>query len=86
MQEPLSIITPRYYTLTDRKFKPLSVARALAIIVLLHPGGPYSNTPPGGSTPNRLKDCTTGFTNWLGRGVVRSAYLGVFERPFDAFF
>ena len=27
------------------KFMPLSVAIAFAIIVLLHPGGPYSSTP-----------------------------------------
>ena len=40
--------------LTAIKFKPLSVASALAVMVLLHPGGPYSNTPLGASTPSRL--------------------------------
>ena len=37
------------HTLTAIKLRPLSVARALAIIVLLQPGGPYNNTPLGGS-------------------------------------
>ena len=38
-------------TLTARKFSPLSVARALAIIVLEQPGGPYMRIPRGGDIP-----------------------------------
>ena len=38
---------------TARKFSLLSVAMALAIIVLLHPGGPYKRIPLEGSIPNR---------------------------------
>ena len=34
------------------KFRPLSVASALAIIVLLQPGGPYKSTPWGAFIPN----------------------------------
>lgn len=30
------------------------MANAFAVMVLLHPGGPYSKTPLGASTPNRL--------------------------------
>lgn len=41
--------------LIARKFKPLSVAKALAIIVLEHPGGPNINTPLGGVIPRRWK-------------------------------
>ena len=37
--------------LTAKKFMPLSVATALAINVLEHPGGPYSSTPLGGRMP-----------------------------------
>lgn len=37
--------------LTARKFRPLSVANALAIIVLAHPGGPYISRPEGGLIP-----------------------------------
>jgi hypothetical protein len=40
---------------TAMKFSPLSVAKAFAVIVLLHPGGPYNKTPLGASTPNLLK-------------------------------
>ena len=36
---------------TARKFIPDSVASALAISVLLQPGGPYNNTPLGGDIP-----------------------------------
>jgi len=35
------------------KFKSDSVASALAIIVLEHPGGPYSKWPRGGRQPSR---------------------------------
>ena len=38
-------------TLTARKFSPLSVARALAIMVLEQPGGPYMRIPRGGDIP-----------------------------------
>lgn len=38
-------------TFTARKLSPLSVARALAIIVLEHPGGPYINIPLGWDIP-----------------------------------
>lgn len=34
--------------LTAIKFNPPSVAKALAIIVLLQPGGPYNKIPRGG--------------------------------------
>ncbi len=40
---------------TAKKFKPDSVANALAINVLLHPGGPYNKVPLGGVIPRRLK-------------------------------
>lgn len=43
-------------TLMARKFSPLSVARALAIMVFEQPGGPYRRTPLGGWTPIRVKD------------------------------
>ena len=33
------------------KFKLLSLAKALAIMVLEHPGGPYIKTPFGGAMP-----------------------------------
>jgi len=36
---------------TAMKFRPLSVARALAIIVFEHPGGPYNKIPCGGLMP-----------------------------------
>ena len=39
------------------KLRPLSVARALAIMVLLHPGGPKSKTPFGGVIPSRENAC-----------------------------
>ena len=45
------------HTLTAMKLRPLSVARALAIIVLLQPGGPYNNTPLGGSILISAKAC-----------------------------
>lgn len=35
------------------KLDPASVARALAIRVLLQPGGPYNNMPLGGRMPRR---------------------------------
>ena len=41
--------------LIARKLMPLSVAKALAIMVLLHPGGPYRRTPFGASTPSLKK-------------------------------
>ena len=53
--------SPSYYkyteihTLTAIKLRPLSVARALAIIVLLQPGGPYNKTPLGGSMLTSVK-------------------------------
>ena len=40
---------------TAKKLSPDSVANALAIKVLLHPGGPYNNVPFGGIIPKRLK-------------------------------
>lgn len=36
---------------TARKFMPDSVASALAMRVLLQPGGPYNSTPRGGDMP-----------------------------------
>jgi hypothetical protein len=39
---------------TAIKFKPDSVANALAINVLLHPGGPYNKMPLGGRIPNLI--------------------------------
>lgn len=47
----LLIIQP----LIDKKLRPLSVAKALAIIVFEHPGGPNIKTPFGGSIPSLLK-------------------------------
>lgn len=46
----------------DKKFKPLSVARAFAIIVLEHPGGPNMRTPRGGVIPSlrKLLECLRG--------------------------
>ena len=38
------------------KLSPLSLANALAIIVLEQPGGPYMRRPLGGLMPRRLKD------------------------------
>ena len=38
---------------TAKKFNPLSVANALAINVLEHPGGPYNKVPFGGERPRR---------------------------------
>jgi hypothetical protein len=43
-----------YGPLTPIKFNFVSVAMALAIIVLLHPGGPYNIIPLIGSMPNLL--------------------------------
>ena len=37
--------------LMRKKKEPLSDASAWPIIVLPHPGGPYSSTPRGGFTP-----------------------------------
>jgi hypothetical protein len=37
--------------LPARKFKPLSVANALAMSVFEQPGGPYRSTPDGGEIP-----------------------------------
>lgn len=39
--------------LTAIKFEPASVASALAINVLLQPGGPYNRIPFGGRMPIR---------------------------------
>ena len=39
---------------TAKKFNPASVANALAINVLEHPGGPYNNVPLGAVIPRRL--------------------------------
>lgn len=44
-----------YGPLIEIKFMWLSCANALASIVLLHPGGPYSNTPFGGLRWNLAK-------------------------------
>ena len=47
---------------TATKFTPLSAAVARTNSVLLHPGGPHSNTPLGARTPRRasLSRCTSG--------------------------
>ena len=42
--------------LTAKKFNPDSVAKAFAINVLLHPGGPYNKVPFGGVIPSLLND------------------------------
>ena len=39
-------------TLIDIKLKQVSVAKALTIIVLEHPGGPYNNIPLTALRPN----------------------------------
>jgi hypothetical protein len=41
--------------LTEMKFARDSLAIAFATSVLPHPGGPYSNTPTAGFTPNDIK-------------------------------
>lgn len=41
------------FTLIDIKFSLLSVATALAIIVLEQPGGPNNKIPRGGVIPKR---------------------------------
>lgn len=52
--------SPTYFENSYGPFTPIklsfvSVAIALAIIVLLHPGGPYNMIPLIGSIPNFLK-------------------------------
>lgn len=44
------------------KLIPDSVANALAVNVLLHPGGPYNRIPLGGATPNlvNVSGCVRG--------------------------
>ena len=51
-------------TLIDMKLSDVSVASALAIIVLEHPGGPYMSTPRGGLIPSlwNLSACCRGQT------------------------
>ena len=50
---PMSVVGS--VTLTAIKLRPLSVASALAMSVLEHPGGPYMRMPRGGVMPMRLK-------------------------------
>jgi hypothetical protein len=54
----LKIFNPRLHiriTFIDKKLSLLSVARAFAIIVFEHPGGPNIRTPCGGEIPSRVK-------------------------------
>ena len=61
---------------TATKFTPLSAAVARTKTVLLHPGGPHSNTPLGARTPRRasLSRCTSGHsTHSRKRAMVLSS-------------
>lgn len=61
---------------TATKFTPLSAAVARTNTVLLHPGGPHSNTPLGARTPRRasLSRCTSGHsTHSRKRAMVLSS-------------
>lgn len=49
----MSMYIPTSGPLTAIKFEPASVASALAINVLLQPGGPYNKMPLGGRMPMR---------------------------------
>ena len=70
------------HTLTAIKLRPLSVARALAIIVLLQPGGPYNKTPLGGSmliSVNAYLFMRVPSQDWQHQGC----NLGVLQRPLN---
>ena len=62
---------------TARKLSPLSRASALAVSVLLHPGGPYSKAPRGGSIPSRANEaaCLRGHSthSWTCRLMLASS-------------
>ena len=52
---PSFIMRIYHLPLMERKLRPLSFARAFAIIVLEQPGGPYMRTPRGGLMPILVK-------------------------------
>lgn len=57
---------------TATKFTPLSAAIARTSTVLLHPGGPHSNTPFGARTPRcaSLSRCTRGHSTHSRKRVI----------------
>ena len=69
--------------LTRIIFPPLSVAKALAKIVLPHPGGPYNKTPLGASIPN-FSNISGSIKNQMFTGKVKLNDLNLsnFDRLF----